>query len=317
MQDSLSLKELTGEMMQLYHAGNYPQAFELVERHAGQFPEAAARIALWKMCLLSLCGRPSDVISVFQQGLDRGLWWADSQFQDSDLDVVRDLPEFQRLVAVSREKYLEVLRQRKRDQAILLPDGSAPGGYPLILALHGRSGNKDSDLEHWEVACRKGWLVLSAQSTQPLSTNSFCWDDTEAAMADLLYYFGNVSRQYPIDPLRVVTAGFSQGGGLAIYSAMSGKLPARGFIGVGTYFAQPESLAPLAKRSGSLRGYFVVGGKDPSLENTRTIQNVLKENCVPYAEDSFSDLGHEFPPDFAASFDKAMDFILRSTNGQT
>ncbi len=315
MKDHLSLDELTDEMMRLYTDGKYSQAFELVERNAGAFPEAMARICLWKMCLLSLCGRPAEVISIFQQGLDSGLWWADSQFQDSDLDAVRDLPEFQRLMAVSREKYLDVRMHAKRDQAILLPDSSGSNGFPLILALHGRSENKDTDLKYWEVARRKGWLVLAAQSTQPLSTNSYCWDDVEAAMADLIYYFDKISEQYRIDPLRVVTAGFSQGGGMAVYSAMSGALPTRGFIGVGTYFADPNLLAPLAHRSSSLRGYFVVGGKDPSLDNTRKIQKVLEQNGVQYLDEFFSDLGHAYPPDFEGSFDRAVDFILRSSNG--
>ncbi len=315
MQDRFSLDELTVEMMRLYTAGKYPQAFELVERHAGQFPEAGARLTLWKMCLLSLCGRPDEVLSVFQRGLDEGVWWADSQFQDPDLDAVRDLPGFRRLMAISREKYCEARKHARRDQTILLPDGPAPRAYPLFIALHGRSGNKDTDLEYWELARRKGWLVLSAQSTQPVSPNSYCWDDVDVAMADLLHYFGKVSEQYHIDPLRVVTAGFSQGGGLAVYAALSGKLPACGFIGVGAFFAEPGLLAPLAGRSGSLRGYFVVGGQDPSLENTRTIQGILKESGVRYLDEVFSDLGHAFPPDFGASLDKAVEFILRSSNG--
>jgi hypothetical protein len=87
-----SFDELTDQMMKLYREGKYAAALQIVEQNADRFPEHSARTTFWKMCLLSLCGRSSDVISVFQKGLDAGLWWAESQFRDTDLDAVRDLP---------------------------------------------------------------------------------------------------------------------------------------------------------------------------------------------------------------------------------
>jgi hypothetical protein len=60
-----------------------------------------------------------------------------------------------------------------------------------------------------------------------------------------------------------------------------------------------------------LRGYFITGEKDYLLENAREIQNILKEGNIQFAEEVHSDLGHEFPPDFEKSFDKAIDFIFK------
>ena len=40
------------------------------------------------------------------------------------------------------------------------------------------------------------------------------------------------------------------------------------------------------------------------------IQSTLKENNIPFAEESHADLAHEFPSDFEPSFDKAIKFIL-------
>jgi len=262
------------------------------------------------MCLLSLCNRPDDVMFVFQQGLDNGLWWGESQFQDSDLDAVRDLPEFKRLMAVSQENYEEERAHVKRDQAILLPEPPASGKYPLLIALHGRNGNKDSDLEYWEAARRRGWLVLSPQSTQPLFSGSYCWDNPTEGLTDLLFYYEQVSRKYQIDPQRVIIAGFSQGSGMAIYSALSGKFDVRGFIGIGTFIAESDWLIPLARQAQSVRGYFITGEKDHTLDMARAIQTILKENNIQFGEEVHSDLAHEFPADFGSSFDKAIKFIL-------
>ncbi len=97
---------------------------------------------------------------------------------------------------------------------------------------------------------------------------------------------------------------------MAIYATLSGKLGARGFIGIGTFIAEPDSLIPLAGQAQSVRGYFVIGEKDYTLDKATAIQKILKENNIPFEEEVFPDLGHAFPPDFEKTFDKAIKFIL-------
>jgi len=305
--ESMTFRELTDRMMLLYTEREFAEALQLVQQHADSFPEQSARTTFWKMCLLSLSGRPAEVISVFQKGLDAGLWWAASQFRDPDLDAVRELPEFQQLMAVSQEKYEKARSLIPRDRTLLLPDPPASGKYPLLIALHGRNGNKESDPEHWEVARQRGWLVLCPQSTQPLYLGAYCWDDPTLGLADLSFYYEQVLQEYQVDPQRVIIAGFSQGSGMALYAALKSHLPARGYIGIGTWWADASELARERK---DLRAYFVTGEKDHTLERAREIQDTLRKNNVQIAEEVHPDLGHAFPADFAASFDQAIKFIL-------
>src|SRR5512134_2629203 len=120
--ESMTFRELNDQMMHLYTEGKYADALHLVEQNADHFPEQSARTIFWKMCLLSLCNRPDEVLSVFRQGLDSGLWWAENQFLDQDLNAVRDLPKFKRLVSISQETYEEARRHIKRDQTVLVPE---------------------------------------------------------------------------------------------------------------------------------------------------------------------------------------------------
>lgn len=309
--EQTTFRELTDKMVLLYTERKYADALQLLEQHADRFPEQSARTTFWTMCLLSLNGRSEEVISVFQKGLDAGLWWAGNQFMDSDLDAVRDLPEFKRLASVSQEKYEEARTHIARDQAILLPEGPASGIYPLLIALHGRNGNKDAHLEFWEAARQRGWLVVSPQSTQPLFDGAYCWDDPAMGIADVLFSYEQISQKYQIDPKRMIIAGFSQGSGMAIYTALSGKVEARGFIGVASFWDKPGSLVPKTDHAKSVRGYFIVGEKDHTLENAQEVRKVLTENSIQFAEEVHPDLGHEFPADFGSSFDKAIDFIFK------
>lgn len=306
----MTFQELTDELMRLYPQGKYAEALEVVEQNADHFPEQAARTTFWKMCLLGLCDRTEDVISVFRQGLDSGLWWAESQFIDTDLDAVRDLPEFKRLMAVSSQKSIEMQAHIQPARTILVP-ADASAEFPLLIGLHGRNGHRDSNLEYWDVARRRGWLVLSPQSRQALFPGSYCWDDSQQGLTDILFHYAEIKKTYNLDSQRIIVAGFSQGSGMAIHAALSGKVGAQGFIGVGTFIAQPDSLRPLARQSLPVRGYFVTGEKDHTLDKGRAIQNVLRENNIPFAEEVHPDLGHEFPADFESSFDKAIDFIFK------
>ena len=306
--EQMTFTELTQKLTALYTEGKYVEALQLVEQNMDVFPEQAARTTYWRMCLLSLSNRPEETISVFHQGLDSGLWWHGELFADPDLNAVRDLPEFKQLMTVSQGKYAEAQKQVERDYALLLPELPPSGQYPLLITLHGRNGNKEVDLGRWEVARQRGWLVLSCQSTQPVFRGAYHWDNPDRGIEDLQFYYEQISQKYPIDPQRIVIAGFSQGSGMSMYTALKGALAVRGFIGIGTWWANANELA--AERT-DIRGYFVTGEKDHTLERAREIQAVLRSNGVPFSEEVHADLGHEFPSDFEPSFDAAMDFIFK------
>ena len=306
--ESMTFREVTDQMVALYGLGKFEDALHLIEQHIDSFPEESARMVFWRMCLLSLTGRSGDVLSVFKQGLDAGLWWHKELFTDPDLNAVRDLPEFQRLLEISQAKYEKAQGKIERDYTILVPELPPSGKYPLLITLHGRNGNKESDLVQWELARQRGWLVLSAQSTQPVFKGAYHWDNSSRGLEDLLFYCEQVLQKYEIDPQRTIIAGFSQGSGMAIYTALRGAIPVRGFIGIGTWWADPNELT--GGRT-DVRGYFITGEKDHTLDRAREIQGVLRKNNIKFAEEVHPDIGHEFSHDFGQSFDKAIDFIFQ------
>lgn len=304
----MTFQQLTDELVRLYEQRKYEEALELVEQNADHFPVQRARTTFWRMCLLSLSGRPNDMLALFRHGLDSGLWWAEQQFVvETDFDPVRELPEFKQLVAQSERKCSEMQEHVKPDRTLLLPDDTS-GELPLLIALHGRNGNKDHTVEFWNVARRRGWLVLSPQSRQALFEGAYCWDNREQGVRDILYHVEEITQSHRIDPKRIVIGGFSQGSGMGIYVALSGKTRARGFIGIGTWWQAP---ADFDGKGNDVRGYFVTGEKDHTLERAREIQHVLKQNNVPFTEEVHPDLGHDFPADFERAFDQAIEFIFK------
>lgn len=312
---TLTFGEFTDHMVALYRQDKMEEALQLIERHLGSFPEQRARMVFWHMCLLSRTGRQAEVLSAFEQGLNSGLWWMQGLFTDPDLDNVRGLPEFQRLVELSQRKYEEARKHIPRDHTVLEPAPPASGRYSLLIGLHGRNANKETHLQSWEAARLRGWLVLSVQSTQPLFPGAYCWDTPAQGLADVLSAYEQVSRHYQVDPDRVILTGFSQGSGMAMYTALTGTIRARGFIGVASWWDDPASLVPQAEQAKHIRGYYISGEKDHTLDTAKEIRRVLKENNIAFADESHPDLGHEFPADFGASFEKAVEFILGEEHG--
>jgi len=307
----MTFLQLTAEMTRLYSEGKYADALAIVEQHADRFPEHAARTTFWKMCLLSMSGRAQDVIDTFQQGLDSGVWWGERRFLDTDLDAVRNLPEFQRLMQISLEKYQQAQAGAKPERTILVPD-TYESPLPLLIALHGGGGSKDSNLEEWEIARRRGWLVLSPQSTHVIFPNAYWWaEDVPQRLGDIRIHYDEILQSYPIDTRRIVTAGMSQGSGMAIYTALHGEIPVRGFISVAVGWNNTASIAEAAAHAENVRGYFVIGEKDHTLQSATEIRTILRDQNVPFAEEIHPDLGHEFPTDFEKTFDQAIDFIFK------
>jgi predicted esterase len=310
MSENYTFDQLRQELLFLYEAGTYADALNLVNAKAASFPEQLARTTFWKMCLLSLNGRLDEALSTFRQGLDHGVWWAESQFVDTDLDPLRDLPQFKELVAGSVQRWEKERKNMKREHILVLPDAPSSAPCPLIIALHGRNGNKESNLEYWEVARQMGWAILSPQSTQPLFPNSYCWDDPLIGVQDILFHLENTLNAYKVDRERIGIGGFSQGSGMAICTAFHPETHIRGFIGVGTWWADLETIKALTVPTMSLRCYFITGEKDHALKRAKEIQSVLKANGIACKEEVHPDLGHEFPANFEKSFRQAIDFIF-------
>jgi len=310
MSDRDAFNKLTNNLMDLYEAGEYAAALELVRKNELSFPDMSARTTFWKMCLLSLEGRRKDSLTTFRQGLDDGLWWAESQFTDADLDPLRDLPEFKNLVVESVQRWEQERTKIKPEHVLIVPDAPHSDTYPLLIALHGRRGDKQSNLEHWEMAKQDGWAILSPQSTQPLFPGSYCWDDPLTGVQDILFHLENALGAHKIDRKRIVIGGFSQGSGMAIYTALHQEVGIHGFIGVGTAWNNLDSVVHLAKGVENLRCYFISGKNDFTLGRSREIQAVLEANGIACKEEFHPELGHEFPADFEKSFTRAVDFIF-------
>lgn len=313
MNESQNFLKRAEEMFVLYRQERYAEALVVSERLAGEFPEQVSSTAFWKICLLSCSGQTAAALSFMSQALGHGLWWSEAQLRsDSDLAPLQGLPDFEKMVTQCNER--QVAAQGGQSPILLTfePEPVPAGRYPLLIALHGRGSCADLDKYFWMPVTKQGWMLALPQSSQLGSPNSFVWDDAAKTEAEMIVHFAEIIRKYPIDPERIILAGFSQGAARAIHLALKGVIRSRGFLAVvpgKVLLDDLENLTRFAKDA-NLRGYLVAGGKDPRYEVFQTAHRLLNANGIRCAMEEHPTIGHEFPPDFEQSLEKGIQFIL-------
>jgi hypothetical protein len=210
----LTMRAFNQRIMKLYAAKEYAQAFEHVEQEKVNFPENAWEIAYWRLCLHALLEKQTAALQIFQEVLDRGLWFSpDRLAQDPDLITLRPLPAFQKMTEVCQQRFMKI---QPTVQPELLVQQSAKQATmtPLLIALHGNQENARVTLEYWKEMSTQGWLLAVPQSSQVYDPNSFVWDDRQIGSSEIRAHLASLNREQILDQDRIVLGGFSMGGGL-------------------------------------------------------------------------------------------------------
>jgi len=319
---NLTFSHLETQLYQLYQGGEYARALDLATRAASQFPAEVLRTCYWRVCMASLLDETALALQLLEEALASGLWYAEAQLrEDPDLQSLQGLPEFEHMVEVCRKREAEAQAQAAPALITLQPEGGCQPGpqpCPLLLALHGNNRTAEGSVGFWRSAVSEGWLLALPQSSQIRGPDAYVWNDRDWAVREIQEHYDTLCQHYAIDPDRVVVAGFSLGGELAIWLAMSGTIQARGFIAVGPggpYMNEPENWIPLIEDSQQrgLRGYLVVGEQDVfCYEGTQALAALLKSRDTPCKLEVHPNLGHDFPPEFQQSLAQALEFLFQA-----
>jgi len=306
------LEEIEQQYDHLVASGAYAEALDLATREAHLFPEYSQKVIYsWRMDMACRLKNKDLALRLLLDAVDAGYWYGGLR-ADPDFEVLLGDPEFERLVSVCEERRAQAMARAVPVVKVLQPDpGFSP--YPLLLALHGASASIEAN--HWISALSKGWLVCLPQSSQVYSPGAYTWNDWEWAQQEVLERFTTLCKEYPVDPERVVLAGFSQGGGLAAWLALSGVIKARGMVLVGPFLPDVNKIIPLmeANPPQGLRVYLVAGQRDRYCYGiAQQLAALLPGYGVACKLDVYPDEEHSFPVDFEVKLPEALKFVVPS-----
>jgi predicted esterase len=203
------------------------------------------------------------------------------------LDPLRGRARFESVAAEARRR-IDVLALEPK---VLVANGGRLA--PLLLALHGATGNAADELERWRPATKRGWIVAAGQSSQPATETGFCWDPPRPRIwRDLRA----ITAMLP-PHARVVVAGFSQGAWIALNAALQADIIVAGTAVMIAPFAGPDPDLPPAWRR--LRIPILVGENDVYRDPVERLANQLRHRGHHVFLDVIQGLGHAYPADFA------------------
>jgi len=315
------------QVFHLYNARRYREALAVAFQARDRFPERPAKTSYWIGCLQSRLGELEDALQTLEKASKNGVWWLDQTLiMEPDLEPLQNRPEFKAIVAKNQRLKQRALLTAKPGVMILTPRNFSPQEkHALIIALTPRVGHPGEFADNWNGVRNRGFLLAVPHSSQPISSEEYCWDDPERSERDVAWAYKQVQDKYNIDPAKVIVAGLSQGAALAMYLTLNRTFPCCGFIAVAASdWVAPESKPAgqrehpseafasfiRAKEVSGLKGVIIMGDKDSFLPKINTLLEGMVERGFNCKIDVVPNLGHEFPSDFEKRLESATNFLL-------
>ncbi|HLZ60796.1 MAG TPA: PHB depolymerase family esterase [Ktedonosporobacter sp.] len=317
---TMTFMDVQKAFWRLYGEEDYVRALEVVKGAQSQFPDDWL-LYDWRLCMEARLNDTDGALRTLREVLDRGYWIDPVVLRDDeDLQSLRGLAEYEQLLSECQGRLDEARKTIKPAMVVLQPERKTEQPAPLVIALHGNTGNARTHSQEWQPLVARGWMVAAPHSTQLVAPGAAAWNDYAQGTQEVQAHYAALIEQYAIDPERVIVGGFSAGGGLAVQLAVSGAIKARGFVVVGPYLSDFEMLTPFLEtaRANGVRGYIVMGLQErpQGQELMRKIADLLNTHGIQCRVEERPDLGHVIPADFDVSLTKALEFIFADEKWQ-
>ena len=310
----------------LIHEREYKRALEAIHDEGDLYPELVRMMMYRRICLNAMLGETAEALHLLEKALEAGIYFpamvlgpegTGDPGNPLTLASMEGLPVFERLKAAHQARYEEAMEQAPPVLVTVEPSHPQTEPPPLLFVTHGNVSNVENEIDYYRLVTESGWLLAMPQSSQPWDVEGrYVWGDWEVTDRQLEKYWALLNRQAEYDAKRIVTAGISKGGEVAVWLAMSGQVPARGFVAIapgGPRIEEPQKPLPLveASRERGIKGYLIVGGQDTyCYEPTMRLASFLREQGILYELEIHPDLAHWFPPNFEQSLRHGLEFIV-------
>ena len=322
LEPDITFDEFSNQIRKHFTGQTYAAGLEYADGYVGKFPKQEPLLQYWRMCLAARLENHHLTNQILEGVLSAGTWYGETLLRDSpSLEPLQDDPEFKRLAEIS-------LKMQQNDPSDALPIlvvrpegkcGQDDDPCPLLIFLHGNTDSAQANLEHWTAAANNGWLAALPQSSEVMWSGAYFWNEHASSADEVAALYAQLPEQYNLDLQRTVLAGFSMGAEVALWMALSGRIPAKGFILLGPggpFMDDIEEWEPLIEQANGrgLRGVIITGQADTTIphKNIRDLVEKFNANGIPCELEEHIDLEHEYPSNFEDRLVHALEFIFEA-----
>jgi dienelactone hydrolase len=306
--------DLNQKMIEHFQSGEFQQALELIEQERGNFQQNRLQVDYWRMCAAARVDNRAHMYKVAETFHKEGLWFGEMMWRlTPSFKLLQGDTEFEKVVA-------ESLRLQSQDSPAGSPvtlkyfPKNISKETPLLIALHGNQNTAAGTLPFWQAAVNEGFVLAVPQSTQAMFKGAYIWDNLDVSFEQVKACYEVLKKELTSE--RVILAGHSMGGFVAIQMALTGELPVHGLIANGPalpFGDAPEALenALTSAKERGLRAYFIVGDKDIDIEQDaiKVFVDKMKSAGIPCELEIVLGATHDYNPAYEAALIHALKFI--------
>ena len=200
----MSEDKLLDKVMEILEGEDAVKAYDYLVTHLKAISEWTEQAYNFLYCLAAMSDHQEEALEWMEEAiLQKGLWYRPEVFEDDDLASIRENDRFRVCEAVSKERYLEALKQAK--PLFTLSEKSSDD---LIIVLHGNQQNNEISKTYWSKYETRDCQIEYLQSKEVDSHRRFRWNndgDGPIQVSDAL------SRANALSFSRIALAGFSAG----------------------------------------------------------------------------------------------------------
>jgi predicted esterase len=298
--------QYTSQGMTAYSAGDYSLAIKLFKEAFLLRPEYSA-LAYNISCCYALYGEKDSAIAWLQKTFELGSYLF---LNDEDLVSLHADVRYQKL-ARDAEMRVSEFREKEWKPVICLPAQYAKEKtLPVVIGLHGYGTDPvDFSRSIKSAFLEAGYVLCCPYGPDIEGTTAFGWGGYPDAEARILEAVQFLSEEHDIDGAGIVLFGFSQGGGMALWTGLQYPEIFSAIISVAGYYS--DELNDILDHEGLNKSavYMMIGENDFQLESNKTAERLMKDKGMRVKLVIYEGLGHAFPPNSRDEIRKALQWV--------
>ncbi|MBN2300487.1 MAG: hypothetical protein JXC31_04790, partial [Acholeplasmataceae bacterium] len=228
---------------------------------------------------------------------------------DTDLDTIRDLPEFKKLHKICKQKAIDHKYAGVKKIDIDAPEN---GTKNLFFMLHGNSQYVERVKKYFNPTSVKNHIIALPQSREFQAFQNYAWNNADFGLKVAKEHYQEVIASYDIHEENIILSSFSSGAQVILKGLLENELSAKKAVFFSPWIPQLGNLEEQIKvlKERDVKIFIVCGTADQScFPIANHFDELLTKYNVDHQYKVIKDFPHTLPTDAEVIMDEVLTYF--------